>query len=237
MHFAKNWEGNVEWKTDSTSVISTQAKLSWLPAREWMQQSNRDIYGNMAWIQPQLAGTWDITHQKSHVEDRKKDRNEWDFSEWGNFHADALCDIIMRLRAPNPIAPWKLESVVPWSCSFADNGDRIVVSVLSFVTTTRQNITSSTRMANSELFSCIVPVNNQRTYSADEHIDQRLMQNVWSLSDTLAERKIRVLSMWGMSLSNKYLHRWKLTDSADCATCKCVEADVHICTTCQNPDI
>ena len=93
------------------------------------------------------------------------------------------------------------------------------------------------RMANSELFSCIVPVNNQRTYSADEHIDQRLMQNVWSLSDTLAERKIRVLSMWGMSLSNKYLHRWKLTDSADCATCKCVETDVHICTTCQNPDI
>jgi hypothetical protein len=97
------------------------------------------IYGNMACIQPQLAGTWDTTHQKSHVEDRKKDRNEWGFSEWGNFHADALCDIIMRLRAPNPIAPWKLESVVPWSCSFADNGDRIVGSVLSFVTITRQN--------------------------------------------------------------------------------------------------
>jgi hypothetical protein len=45
--------------------------------------------------------------------------------------------------------------------------------------------------------------------------------------------------MWGMSLSNKYLHRWKLTESADCAinTCKCVETDVHICTACQNPDI
>jgi hypothetical protein len=26
-------------------------------------------------------------------------------------------------------------------------------------------------------------------------IDQQLMQNIWSLSDTLAERKIRVLSM------------------------------------------
>jgi len=39
------------------------------------------------------------------------------------------------------------------TCSFADNGDRIVGSILSFVTTTRQNITSSTRMANSELFS------------------------------------------------------------------------------------
>jgi hypothetical protein len=42
--------------------------------------------------------------------------------------------------------------------------------------------------------------------------------------------------MWGMSLSNKYLHRWKLTGSADCTACKCVETDVHICITCQNPD-
>ena len=92
-------------------------------------------------------------------------------------------------------------------------------------------------MANSELFSCIVPVDNQRSYSADEQIDQRLMQNIWSLSETLNERKIRVLSMWGMSLSNKYLHRWKLTDSAECTTCKCVETDVHICTICKNPDI
>jgi hypothetical protein len=95
----------VEWKIDNTSVITTQPKLSWLPAREWMQQSNRGVYGNMAWVQPQLAGTWDITHQKSHVEDRKINRNEWSFSEWGNYHADALCDIIMRLRTPNPIAP------------------------------------------------------------------------------------------------------------------------------------
>ena len=52
MHFAKNWKGNVEWKIDNTSVISTQAKLPWIPAREWMQQSNRDIYGNTAWIHP-----------------------------------------------------------------------------------------------------------------------------------------------------------------------------------------
>jgi hypothetical protein len=125
----------------------------------------------------------------------------------------------MEHRNPTPIAPWKLESVVPWPCSFADNGDRIVGSILSFITTTRQNITPSTRMANIELFSCIVPVDSQRTYSADEHIDQRLMQNIWSLSEALNERKIRVLSMWGMSLSNKYLHRWKLTDSADCTTC------------------
>jgi hypothetical protein len=110
----------------------------------------------------------------------------------------------MQHRIPTrPIAPWKLESVVPWSCSFADNGDRIVGSALSFVTTTRQNMTSSTRMANSELFSCIVPVDSQRVYSADEHIDQRLVQKVWSLSETLNERKTRVLGMWGMSFSNK----------------------------------
>jgi hypothetical protein len=44
MHFAKNWKGRVEWKIDNTSVITTQDKLSWLPAREWMQQSNRDVY-------------------------------------------------------------------------------------------------------------------------------------------------------------------------------------------------
>jgi hypothetical protein len=82
-------------------------------------------------------------------------------------------------------------------------------------------MTSSTRMANSELFSCIVPVDSQRVYSTDEHIDQRVMQNIWSLSErTLHERKIRALSTWGMSLSNKYLHRWKLTDLADCAICK-----------------
>jgi hypothetical protein len=56
MHFAQRWKGQVEWKIDNTTVISTQAKLSWLPAREWMQQSNRDVYGNMAWIQPQLLG-------------------------------------------------------------------------------------------------------------------------------------------------------------------------------------
>jgi hypothetical protein len=93
-------------------------------------------------------------------------------------------------------------------------------------------------MANSELFFCIVPVDSQRTYSDDEQIDQRLMQNIWSLSETLNERKIRAISMWGMSLSNKYLHRWKLTDcSADCTTCKCIETDVHICTICKNPDI
>jgi hypothetical protein len=76
-------------------------------------------------------------------------------------------------------------------------------------------------MANSELFSCIVPVDSQRTYSADEQIDQRLMQNIWSLSEALNERKIRALSTWGMSLSNRYLRRWKLTDLADCTTCKC----------------
>jgi hypothetical protein len=93
-------------------------------------------------------------------------------------------------------------------------------------------------MANSELFSCIVPVDSQRAYSADEQIDQRLvMQNIWSLSETLNKRKIRVLSMWGMSLSNTYQHRWKLTDSADGASCKCVETDVHICTTCKKNDI
>jgi hypothetical protein len=40
-----------------------------------------------------------------------------------------------------------------------------------------------------------------------------------------------------MSLSNKYLHRWKFTDSADCATCKCVETDVRIYTICKTPDI
>jgi hypothetical protein len=84
MHFAKRWKGRVEWKIDNTSVISTQAKLSWLPAREWMQQYNRDVYDNMAWIQPQLLGTWDISHQKSHVEDRKQNRNDWSSSEWGN---------------------------------------------------------------------------------------------------------------------------------------------------------
>jgi hypothetical protein len=84
----------------------------------------------------------------------------------------------MKHRNPTPIAPWKLESVVQWSCSFADNGARIVGSILSFVTTTRQNITSSARMANSELFSCIVPVDSQTAYSADEQIDQRLMQNI-----------------------------------------------------------
>ena len=178
---------------------------------------------------PATIGTRDTSHQKPHVEDRKRNRNDWNFSEWGNFHADALCDIVMKHRNPTPIAPWKLESVVPWSFSFTDNGDRIVGSILSFVTTTRQNITSATRMANSELFSCIVPVDNQRSYSADEQIDQRLMQNIWSLSETLNERKIRVLSMWGMSLSNKYLHRWKLTDSA--------ETDIYICTICKNPDI
>jgi hypothetical protein len=50
-------------------------------------------------------------------------------------------------------------------------------------------------VTNSELFSCIVPVDSQRACSADEQIDQRLMQNIWSLSETLNERKIRVLSM------------------------------------------
>jgi hypothetical protein len=139
-HFAQKVEGGrVEWKigTCNTSVISTQAKLSWLPAREWTQQSNRERYGNMSWIQPQLLGTWDISHQKSHIEDRKQNRNDWSFSEWGNFHADALCDIIMQHRIPTPIAPWKLESVDPWSCSFADNGDRIAGSALPFITTSR----------------------------------------------------------------------------------------------------
>jgi hypothetical protein len=52
-------------------------------------------------------------------------------------------------------------------------------------------------MANIELFSCIVPVDSQRAYSADEHIDQRLMQNVWSLSETLNEHKIRVPTACG----------------------------------------
>jgi hypothetical protein len=109
MHFAQKWKGRVEWKIDNTSVISTQAKLSWLPAREWMQQSNRDVYGNMAWIQPQLLGTWDISHRKSHVEDRKQNRNDWSFSEWGSFHADALCDIIMKHRkTPPPLPPGNL---------------------------------------------------------------------------------------------------------------------------------
>jgi hypothetical protein len=61
MHFAKNWKGNVEWKIDNTSVISTQAKLSWLPVHEWMQQCNRGTFGNMACIQPQLTGTLDIS--------------------------------------------------------------------------------------------------------------------------------------------------------------------------------
>ena len=59
VHFAKKWKGHVEWKIGNTSVISTQSKLSWFSAREWIQRSNRDVYGNMAWIQPQLTGTWD----------------------------------------------------------------------------------------------------------------------------------------------------------------------------------
>jgi hypothetical protein len=45
VHFARKWKGQVEWKIDNTSVISTQTKLSWLPARKWMQRSNRDVYG------------------------------------------------------------------------------------------------------------------------------------------------------------------------------------------------
>jgi hypothetical protein len=43
MHFAKRWKGRVEWKIDRTSVIINQSKLSLFPAREWMQQSNRDV--------------------------------------------------------------------------------------------------------------------------------------------------------------------------------------------------
>jgi hypothetical protein len=44
MHFAQKWKGRVEWKIDNTSVISTHAKRSWLPARKCMQQSNRGVW-------------------------------------------------------------------------------------------------------------------------------------------------------------------------------------------------
>jgi hypothetical protein len=95
--------------------------------------------------------------------DRKQNRNDWNFSEWGNFHADALCDIIMPHQIPTPIAPWKLESVVLWSCSFADNGDRIAGSALSFVLHTRaRTVTGKTSAVITECRCAVAKVRHER---------------------------------------------------------------------------
>jgi hypothetical protein len=109
------------------------------------------------------------------------------------------------------ITPLHLGNLNRWSPgrgrapSCADNGDRIAGSALSFVTTTRQNITSSTCMANIELFSCVVPVNNQqRTYTAQMNTlisDCDAKYLFTQRHTTVAERKIRVLSMCGACLS------------------------------------
>jgi hypothetical protein len=75
MHSAQKWKGRVEWEIDNISVISTQAKLYWLPAREWMQQFNRDVYGNLAWIQPQLLSR-NMGHLSPKVTRRRRPRTK-----------------------------------------------------------------------------------------------------------------------------------------------------------------
>jgi hypothetical protein len=90
-------------------------------------------------------------------------------------------------------------------------------------------------MANSLLFSCLKANGTQQKYSADAEVDLKLVNNIWAQNKKLGERKRTAMSMWGMAISNKYLHRWNLADSADCSTCKYTETSVHICTECKAP--
>jgi len=64
MKNAIKWEGQVEWYTDSESVIKTWAKLRRGMKGEWTKQRDKDV-----WETPlELAGWWGNRVILNHVE-------------------------------------------------------------------------------------------------------------------------------------------------------------------------
>jgi hypothetical protein len=92
MQYAQHWRGKVHWKIDNTSVISTFRKVLHIKPRDWIAQSDRDVYGCIAALKPDLAAKWHVTHQKAHVEKSGKKKADWTFDERGNFYADKPAD-------------------------------------------------------------------------------------------------------------------------------------------------
>jgi hypothetical protein len=86
----RKWKGNIQWYTDSQSIITTWNKLntSWEP--NWVKYKDRDvwrmIYEEKKWAEKKMTLHW----VKAHTDNKKKKSTE---DEKGNQEADRLTNI------------------------------------------------------------------------------------------------------------------------------------------------